>query len=310
MLTTKNVREPCFSSLKNFEQKCWYKFHGITTKLVTWVIGEPPLFHAMTREEVTERWNGFTIPRPFLNLSRIRKSNNINLFCGIPRTLGAFRFLLGSPFGVSRSPRSQQHWLLECKSLCLLWWRIREAKVPATRVITVRRRLWLLKFIDLSPSAFLPPSLYPCFSFAIPFHLFLALRSFLFSRLIPSIQWCTTDYPPPPSRRPMENRELSFLPFVPHTIQWIASNANSDFWLKSLFARCASFGPSGGGLSERAFLKDARVKERERAVRVLVETLDEKQMDVGGTLNYQGAVFLYVVEGIRCRSKYNVEWKI
>lgn len=162
MLTTKNVREPCFSSLKNFEQKCWYKFHGITTKLVTWIIGEPPLFHAMTREEVTERWNGFTIPRPFLNLSRIRKSNNINLFCGIPRTLGAFRFLLGSPFGVSRSPRSQQHWLLECKSLCLLWWRIREAKVPATRVITVRRRLWLLKFIDLSPSAFLPPPLPLC----------------------------------------------------------------------------------------------------------------------------------------------------
>lgn len=116
----------------------------------------------MTREEVTERWNGFTIPRPFLNLSRIRKSNNINLFCGIPRTLGAFRFLLGSPFGVSRSPRSQQHWLLECKSLCLLWWRIREAKVPATRVITVRRRLWLLKFIDLSPSAFLPLPLLPC----------------------------------------------------------------------------------------------------------------------------------------------------
>lgn len=57
-------------------------------------------------------------------------------------------------------------------------------------------------------------------------------------------------------------------------------------------------------------MKDARVKERERAVRVLVETLDEKQMDVGGTLNYQGAVFLYVVEGLRCRSKYNVEWKI
>ena len=36
-------------------------------------------------------------PRLFLNLSRIRKSNNINLFCGVPRTLGPFRFLLGSP---------------------------------------------------------------------------------------------------------------------------------------------------------------------------------------------------------------------
>lgn len=185
MLTTKNVREPCFSSLKNFEQKCWYKFHGITTKLVTWVIGERPLFHAMTREEVTERWNGFTIPRPFLNLSRIRKSNNINLFCGIPRTLGAFRFLLGSPFGVSRSPRSQQHWLLECKSLCLLWWRIREAKVPATRVITVRRRLWLLKFIDLSPSAFLPPPFLPVSVFLVCHSLSPFSRSPLVSFLPP-----------------------------------------------------------------------------------------------------------------------------
>lgn len=153
----------------------------------------------MTREEVTERWNGFTIPpRPFLNLSRIRKSNNINLFCGIPRTLGAFRFLLGSPFGVSRSPRSQQHRLLECKSLCLLWWRIREAKVPATRVITVRRRLWLLKFIDLSPSAFLLP----------PVSVFLVCHS-----LSPFSRSPLVSFLPPYSLHPVMYDRLSFSSF-------------------------------------------------------------------------------------------------
>lgn len=44
---------------------------------------------------------------------------------------------------------------------------------------------------------------------------------------------------------------------------------------------------------------------------MLVETLDEKQMDVGGTLNYQVAVFFfYVVKGIRCRSKYEYKARI
>lgn len=33
------------------------------------------------------------IPRVFLNLSRIRKSNNINLFCGVLCTSGPFSFL-------------------------------------------------------------------------------------------------------------------------------------------------------------------------------------------------------------------------
>lgn len=63
--------------------------------------GGSPLYFPMTREksrkgETVSRYP-WPIPRPFLNLSRIRKSNNINLFCGIPRTLGAFRFLLGLP---------------------------------------------------------------------------------------------------------------------------------------------------------------------------------------------------------------------
>lgn len=42
---------------------------------------------------------------------------------------------------------------------------------------------------------------------------------------------------------------------------------------------------------------------------MLVETLDEKQMDVGGTLNYQVAVF-FLVESIRCRSKYEYKARI
>lgn len=75
---------------------------------------------------------------------------------------------------------------------------IREAKVPATRVITVRRRLWLLKFIDLSPSAFLLP----------PVSVFLVCHS-----LSPFSRSPLVSFLPPYSLHPVMYDRLSFSSF-------------------------------------------------------------------------------------------------
>lgn len=90
----------------------------------------------------------------------------------------------------------------------------------------------------------------------------------------------------------------SFLPFV--LVAHDPVNRVQRWFLVKITVRPLCFfwttPPSGGDLSERTFFWGT-LESRGRAIRVLVETLDEKQMNVGGTLNYQVAVFFFLRSG-------------